>query len=79
MRNLNKNLNKSEGKQSNLGPDWQRFREANLGPNINKPNKKDSLRPLMINDEVSKHSHSKKSSISSMASTSSIPSIHLNN
>ena len=35
-----KNLNKSEGKQSNLGPDWQRFREANLEPNNNKPNKK---------------------------------------
>src|SRR6185437_15175001 len=74
-----KNLNKSEGKQSNLGPEWQRFREANIGPNINKSNKKDSLKPLMINDEVTKYSHSKKSSISSMASTSSIPSIHLNN
>ena len=59
MRNLNKNLNKSEEKQSNLGPEWQRFREANLGPNINKPSKKDSLRPLMINDEVLKHLHSK--------------------
>src|SRR6185437_7083933 len=72
-----KNLNKSEGKQSNLGPEWQEFKEANLGPKTNKPNKKDSLKPLMINDEVSRHSHSKKSSISSM--TSSIPSIHLNN
>src|SRR6185312_13859268 len=70
-----KNLNKSEGKQTNLGPEWQEFKEANLGSNINKINKKDSLKPLIINDEVSRYSHSKKSSISSMASTSSIPSI----
>src|SRR6185437_8768988 len=50
-----KNLNKSEGKQTNLGPEWQEFKEANLGPSVNRPNKKDSLKPLMINDEVTKH------------------------